>query len=90
MGLTSGATAPAQKAARWPDGRGGPRAGYGGFIGGPWLTPAARDRESRDAAVVLIGGSLVEDLMWWRAGAGGSGPCRARDLIVVVVRALAW
>jgi hypothetical protein len=90
VGLTSGTTAPAQKVARVPDGRGGPRAGYRGFIGGPWLTPAARDRERRDTVAALTGGLLAEDLTRWRAGAGGSGPCRARGLIVVIVRALVW
>jgi hypothetical protein len=37
--------APATRAARWPDGERGPMAGYGGIIGGPWLTPAAEGIE---------------------------------------------
>jgi hypothetical protein len=56
----SGTKGPCTKAARQPDGGRGPRAGYGGIVGGLWLTPAAEG--IGEAAVKLTGGLAGEVL----------------------------
>jgi hypothetical protein len=88
-GMSWGTMGPCIKsgtAAGWE--KGGPKAGYRGIIGGPWLTPAARDREMAHRG--LAGGrpDAVASRCRWVRAVQGAPPRRSRRTGAGMVKAL--
>jgi hypothetical protein len=77
-----------RRTARRPEGTGDPTAGYGGFLSGARHHAGSRGGQERN------GGGVAHRRGWSRGRsgqrrgeAGGSGPCRVRGCVGVVVRA---